>query len=234
MCQYFRVIKSARRRGPRLVQYLSILLNERTKTTPKYLSSMLFFLASRHTAQAEMYGSTHDASLTRNSCRNIEAERTYTARGACVDVSYVNTTWIQVFFLFIFSFRLFDYHILEATDSATNPSGVQIWHFGFVFLARARPNDDIRNFSFSHFFFFIICTYNNEARRLIWTHKNHSELWPWPAFCKTEQLLKEYFKYLLRLIAVEQMGVGNEVISETSSVSIMARRIGNLNINMTW
>ena len=54
MCQYFRVIKKRQAKRPRLVRYLSIQLNNRTKTTPKYLSSTLFLPASRHTAR-EIY-----------------------------------------------------------------------------------------------------------------------------------------------------------------------------------
>jgi hypothetical protein len=151
MCQYFRVIKSARRRGPRLVQYLSILLNNRTKTTPKYLSRCCFRLLSRHC--------TGDF-LSTHVLRSLEirvgtsAQRKYTELGCmcrCIICKYGNLAFsYSRFFCSIITHHM---HIVSYVEhsSATNPPGVQ-------FSKHSHDRLTISNFRFLSFYYL----YNNK------------------------------------------------------------------------
>lgn len=130
MCQYFRVIKSARRRGPVLYK---ISLNSTEQPNKNYTEISLFdfvFACFDDTLHGR-FTQYACASLTRNSCRNIRHSVATRLWGACVDVSYVNT-WIQRFLLLVSSVRLqliIMHSIHRRAGSAANRSSVQFFKY---------------------------------------------------------------------------------------------------------
>lgn len=121
MCQYFRDIKSARRRGfPSLPERVptergekkqrkkKISLNsveQPNKNYTEYLSSMLFLFDFSHSHPADQCSTTHVPHIYFSPCRNISDEgrsrvdcvATRTLYATMVDVWYVNTRYFDVF-----------------------------------------------------------------------------------------------------------------------------------------